>query len=204
MKKILFLLLILLNVLFSSCKTEEESDKDLFTLLCSGVEFPEKDVFYNLRNSWVEPNNYSFTYEYNTSVGSAYMYSEVVDCIVENGNLKSAKFNIPAYDGKNWTQEEYDSLKQELEQKTRKKDFNSVKSIFDFCNNEYENSIEHRYVYKTKITLELDKTYNFPVMFNIHSDDVYTFMHADYSKGQLGFSTSGATTTIRITNFQIN
>ena len=62
MKKILFLLLTIVSILFSSCKTDEEIDKDELTVLCSGVEFSEKESFEKIKDSWVEPENYTFSY----------------------------------------------------------------------------------------------------------------------------------------------
>ena len=54
MKKVLFLFLILSGVLASSCKTEdEEYNKNFLTVLCSGVDFSEKENFEKAKDSWV-------------------------------------------------------------------------------------------------------------------------------------------------------
>lgn len=202
MKKVLFLLLALSGVLFSSCNTDEEIDKDELTVLCSGVEFPEKESFEKIKDSWVEPENYTFTYEYQKTI--PFVESETVECVIENGKLKSAKFNIPEYNAENWTQEEYDSFKQEMEQKSRKMDFDSIKSIFDFCQKEYESAQNNRYVYKTRISLVLDDTDSYPVYFESNVNDVYTYTHLDHPNELIGFSTSGVSTIVKILDFKIN
>lgn len=202
MKKVLFLLLALSGLLFSSCNTDEEIDKDELTVLCSGVEFPEKQSFEKIKDSWVEPENYTFTYEYQKTI--PFVESETVECVIENGKLKSAKFNIPEYNAENWTQEEYDSFKQEMEQKSRKMDFDSIKSIFDFCQKEYESAQNNRYVYKTRISLVLDDTDSYPVYFESNVNDVYTYTHLDHPNELIGFSTSGVSTIVKILDFKIN
>ena len=203
MKKVLFLFLILSSVFAFSCKTEdEEYNKNFLTLLCSGVEFPEKDVFVKLKNSWVEPQNYTFTYEYQKTI--PFVESETVECVIENGKLKSAKFNIPEYNAENWTQEEYDSFKQEMEQKSRKMDFDSIKSIFDFCQKEYESAQNNRYVYKTRISMTLDDSGSYPVFFESYVNDIYAYTHVDHPNELIGFSTSGFSTIVKILDFKIN
>ena len=202
MKKVLFLLLALSGLLFSACNTDEEIDKDELTVLCSGVDFSEKENFEKAKDSWVEPQNYTFTYEYQKTI--PFVESETVECVIENGKLKSAKFNIPEYNAENWTQEEYDSFKQEMEQKSRKMDFDSIKSIFDFCQKEYECAQNNRYINKTRISMSFDDSGSYPVFFESSVNDIYTYTHLDHPNELIGFSTSGVSTIVKILDFKIN
>ena len=202
MKKVLFLLLALSGVLFSSCNTDEEIDKDELTVLCSGVEFSEKDVFFNVKDSWVEPENYTFTYEYQKSIPFAEF--EIVECIIEDGKFKSYKFIIPEFDPDDFTEESYEALKENYTNKKREKNFDSIKSIFDFCQKEYESAQNNRYVCKTRISLVLDDTDSYPVYFESNVNDVYTYTHLDHPNELIGFSTSGVSTIVKILDFKIN
>ena len=202
MKKVLFLLLALSGVLFSSCNTDEEIDKDELTVLCSGVEFPEKESFEKIKDSWVEPENYTFTYEYQKSIPFAEF--EIVECIIEDGKFKSYKFIIPEFDPDDFTEESYEALKENYTNKKREKNFDSIKSIFDFCQKEYESAQNNRYVCKTRISLVLDDTDSYPVYFESNVNDVYTYTHLDHPNELIGFSTSGVSTIVKILDFKIN
>ena len=202
MKKVLFLLLALSGVLFSSCNTDEEIDKDELTVLCSGVEFSEKESFEKIKDSWVEPENYTFTYEYQKSIPFAEF--EIVECIIEDGKFKSYKFIIPEFDPDVFTEESYEALKENYKHKKREKNFESIKDIFDFCQKEYESAQNNRYVCKTRISLVLDDTDSYPVYFESNVNDVYTYTHLDHPNELIGFSTSGVSTIVKILDFKIN
>ena len=202
MKKVLFLLLALSGVLFSSCKTDEEIDKDELTVLCSGVEFSEKESFEKIKDSWVEPENYTFTYEYQKSIPFAEF--EIVECIIEDGKFKSYKFIIPEFDPDDFTEESYEALKENYKHKKREKNFESIKDIFDFCQKEYESAQNNRYVYKTRISMTLDDTGSYPAYFKSSVNDIYTYTHLDHPNELIGFSTSGVSITVKILDFKIN
>lgn len=202
MKKLFLLILTIFLLLFSSCKTDEEIDKDFLTLLCSGVEFSEKESFEKIKDSWVEPENYTFTYEYQKSIPFAEF--EIVECIIEDGKFKSYKFIIPEFDPDVFTEESYEALKENYKHKKREKNFESIKDIFDFCQEEYEYALKYRYVFKTRISMTLDDTDSYPTYFKSHIDDVYTNLRQDHSELILGDSLSGVSTTVKILDFKIN
>ena len=97
MKNLFLILAVLSFVILGSCDLSEDdkSHRDFLTILCSGVEFPEKDVFFNVKDSWIEPENYTFTYEYQESFPSSKHL--IIECIVENGRLKSKVLKYPEY-----------------------------------------------------------------------------------------------------------
>lgn len=202
MKKVLFLLLALLGVLFSSCKTEKEIDKDQLTILCSGVEFSEKESFEKTKDSWIEPENYTFTYEYQKTIPFAEF--EIVECVIANGKFKSYKFVIPEFDPDDFTEESYETLKESYTHKKREKNFESIKDIFDFCQEEYEYALKYRYVFKTRISMTLDDTGSYPAYFKSSVNDIYTYAHLDHPDELIGFSTSGVSTIVKILDFKIN
>ena len=201
MKKVLFLLLALLGLLFSSCNTDEEIDKDELTVLCSGVEFSEKDVFFNVKDSWVEPENYTFTYEYQESFPSSKHL--IIECIVENGRLKSKVLKYPEYTD-DYADVEYEVFNERYLKKAEKLGISSIKSFFDFCQKEYEIAQNNRYVYKTRISMTLDDTGSYPAYFKSSVNDIYTYTHLDHPNELIGFSTSGVSTTVKILDFKIN
>ena len=91
-----------------------------------------------------------------------------------------------------------------MEQKSRKMDFDSIKSIFDFCQKEYESAQNNRYVYKTRISMSFDDSSSYPVFFESNVNDVYTYTHLDHPNELIGFSTSGVSTIVKILDFKIN
>ncbi len=203
MKKVLFLFLILSSVFAFSCKTEdEEYNKNFLTLLCSGVEFPEKESFEKIKDSWVEPENYTFTYEYQKSIPFAEF--EIVECIIEDGKFKSYKFIIPEFDPDDFTEESYEALKENYTHKKREKNFESIKDIFDFCQKEYECAQNNRYINKTRISMSFDDSGSYPVFFESYVNDIYAYTHLDHPNELIGFSPSGFSTTVKILDFKIN
>ncbi len=202
MKKVLFLFLILSGVLAFSCKTEdEEYNKNFLTVLCSGVEFSEKENFEKAKDSWVEPENYTFTYEYQESIPSCEHL--IIECIVEDGNLKSEVLKYPEYTD-DYADVEYEVFNERYLKKAEKLGISSIKSFFDFCQKEYESAQNNRYVYKTRISLVLDDTDSYPVFFESNVNDIYTYTHLDHPNELIGFSTSGFSTIVKILDFKIN
>ena len=201
MKKVLFLLLALLGLLFSSCNTDEEIDKDELTVLCSGVEFSEKDVFFNVKDSWVEPENYTFTYEYQKSI--PYCEHLIIECIVENGRLKSKALKYPEYTD-DYADVEYEVFSELYLKEDEKLGINSIKSIFDFCQKEYEIAQNNRYINKTRISMSFDDSGSYPVFFESYVNDIYAYTHVDHPNELIGFSSSGFSTTVKILDFKIN
>ena len=144
MKKVLFLFLILSGVLAFSCKTEDdESQRDFITVLCSGVDFSEKENFEIAKNSWIEPENYTFTYEYQESIPS--WEHLIIECIVEDGNLKSEVLKYPEYTD-DYADVEYEVFNERYLKKAEKLGISSIKSFFDFCQKEYESAQNNRIV----------------------------------------------------------
>ena len=201
MKKVLFLLLALSSVFAFSCNTDEEIDKDELTVLCSGVDFSEKDVFFNVKDSWVEPENYTFTYEYQESIPS--WEHLIIECIVEDGNLKSEVLKYPEYTD-DYADVEYEVFNERYLKKAEKLGISSIKSFFDFCQKEYEIAQNNRYVYKTRISMTLDDTGSYPAYFKSSVNDIYTYTHLDHPNELIGFSTSGVSTIVKILDFKIN
>ena len=201
MKKVLFLLLALLGLLFSSCKTDEEIVKDELTVLCSGVEFSEKDVFFNVKDSWIEPENYTFTYEYQESFPSSKHL--IIECIVENGRLKSKALKYPEYTD-DYADVEYEVFSELYLKEDEKLGINSIKSIFDFCQKEYEIAQNNRYINKTRISMSFDDSGSYPVFFESYVNDIYAYTHVDHPNELIGFSTSGFSTIVKILDFKIN
>ena len=62
----------------------------------------------------------------------------------------------------------------------------------------------NRNVCKTRISLVLDDTDSYPVYFESNVNDVYTYTHLDHPNELIGFSTSGASTIVKILDFKIN
>ena len=201
MKKVLFLLLVLLGVLFSSCNTDEEIDKDELTVLCSGVDFSEKENFEKAKNSWIEPENYTFTYEYQESFPSSKHL--IIECIVENGRLKSKALKYPEYTD-DYADVEYEVFSELYLKEDEKLGINSIKSIFDFCQKEYEIAQNNRYINKTRISMSFDDSGSYPVFFESYVNDIYAYTHVDHPNELIGFSTSGFSTTVKILDFKIN
>ena len=201
MKKVLFLLLALLGLLFSSCNTDEEIDKDELTVLCSGVEFPEKENFEKAKNSWIEPENYTFTYEYQESFPSSKHL--IIECIVENGRLKSKALKYPEYTD-DYADVEYEVFSELYLKEDEKLGINSIKSIFDFCQKEYECAQNNRYINKTRISMSFDDSGSYPVFFESYVNDIYAYTHVDHPNELIGFSPSGFSTTVKILDFKIN
>ena len=202
MKKVLFLFLILSGVLAFSCKTEDdESQRDFLTILCSGVEFPEKDVFFNVKDSWIEPENYTFTYEYQESFPSSKHL--IIECIVENGRLKSKVLKYPEYTD-DYADVEYEVFSELYLKEDEKLGINSIKSFFDFCQKEYESAQNNRYINKTRISMSFDDSGSYPVFFESYVNDIYAYTHIDHPNELIGFSTSGFSTIVKILDFKIN
>lgn len=201
-KSVLVLFLILSGVLAFSCKTEdEEYNKNFLTVLCSGVEFSEKENFEKAKDSWVEPENYTFTYEYQESFPSCEHL--IIECIVEDGNLKSEVLKYPEYTD-DYADVEYEVFNERYLKKAEKLGISSIKSFFDFCQKEYENAQNNRYINKTRISMTLDDTGSYPVFFESYVNDIYAYTHIDHPNELIGFSTSGFSTIVKILDFKIN
>ncbi len=202
MKKVLFLFLILSGVLAFSCKTEdEEYNKNFLTVLCSGVDFSEKENFEKAKDSWVEPENYTFTYEYQESIPS--WEHLIIECIVEDGNLKSEVLKYPEYTD-DYADVEYEVFNELYLKKAEKLGISSIKSFFDFCQKEYESAQNNRYINKTRISMSFDDSGSYPVFFESYVNDIYAYTHVDYPNELIGFSTSGFSTIVKILDFKIN
>ena len=202
MKKVLFLFLILSGVLAFSCKTEDdESQRDFITVLCSGVDFSEKENFEIAKNSWIEPENYTFTYEYQESIPS--WEHLIIECIVEDGNLKSEVLKYPEYTD-DYADVEYEVFNERYLKKAEKLGISSIKSFFDFCQKEYESAQNNRYINKTRISMSFDDSGSYPVFFESYVNDIYAYTHIDHPNELIGFSTSGFSTIVKILDFKIN
>ena len=202
MKKVLFLFLILSGVLAFSCKTEDdESQRDFITVLCSGVDFSEKENFEIAKNSWIEPENYTFTYEYQESIPS--WEHLIIECIVEDGNLKSEVLKYPEYTD-DYADVEYEVFNERYLKKAEKLGISSIKSFFDFCQKEYECAQNNRYINKTRISMSFDDSGSYPVFFESYVNDIYAYTHIDHPNELIGFSTRGFSTIVKILDFKIN
>ena len=203
MKNLFLILAIISFVILNSCDFSEDdkSHRDFLTVLCSGVEFPEKDVFFNVKDSWVEPENYTFTYEYQESIPS--WEHLIIECIVEDGNLKSEVLKYPEYTD-DYADVEYEVFNERYLKKAEKLGISSIKSFFDFCQKEYESAQNNRYINKTRISMSFDDSGSYPVFFESYVNDIYAYTHIDHPNELIGFSTSGFSTTVKILDFKIN
>lgn len=196
MKKVLFLLLILLSVLAFSCKTEDDNtemtpdEKKQICILMSGVKFENYDDFVNSKNNWQEPLNYSYSYEY-SSGGVIDPCFGIVDVIVENGIVKKSEVTTP--------NERY------LKNKDKVPVLTSISAIYEYCMASYNEAQQKKYTHSSSFECTLEGSANgkYPLHYCATSSD-WVLILSIPSGSLTGPLPSSPCFHITITNFQIN
>ncbi|MBQ1628731.1 MAG: hypothetical protein II098_06190 [Treponema sp.] len=196
MKKVLFLLLILLSVLAFSCKTEDDNtemtpdEKKQICILMSGVKFENYDDFVNSKNNWQEPLNYSYSYEY-SSGGVIDPCFGIVDVIVENGIVKKSEVTTP--------NERY------LKNKDKVPVLTSISDIYEYCMASYNEAQQKKYTHSSSFECTLEGSANgkYPLHYCATSSD-WVLILSIPSGSLTGPLPSSPCFHITITNFQIN
>ena len=196
MKKILFLLLTIVSILFSSCKTDEETkelsaqEKAQMCLVLSGIEFEDCESFISAKQSWNEPLNYSFSYTYSPGfMGVPCM--GLVNVVVENGVV--TKKELSMFKGSS------------SEYKDKIPVFTSISEIYEYCQASYEEAQGKKYTHFVTFKCEFeDSDYGkYPLEFIVCSTN--WLIGVSIPSGSIaGPIPSEPSFSIRITDFKIN